>query len=369
VGTFPSYYEGSTVVIGGDGRVEIDLKGTFGTDEAVSGRLSQLSRDVPSGAPWKSPKAAELDKLTVGDWLAQQHIKPEDQVGWNGSVSLSGGVPPARMGLLHFLSMINSANKDFTQLDSIKHSAQETRFLGGSQVLSLKMAQQLDGKVRLSCPVRKISGWNTDRVTLHTDQGEVHARRVVVAIHPALCHRVQFDPPLPEQRAALQRAWPGHSPARKTAMVYAKPFWRDKGLNGHIFQVAGPVIWAYDNSPPGGEIGVINAFVLSAALPSEPMAAQRTLSAIYAQALGREALSPLSFHDHDWGRDDPWTITCVSAIPPGFWSRHGPALHPPCGNLIWSGTETADIWAGYMDGAVRSGHQAALRVLQSLRKV
>ncbi|CAN7673678.1 FAD-dependent oxidoreductase [Cupriavidus necator] len=368
VGTFPSYYKGNTVILGGDGRLEVDLKGTFGSDEAIGGRLSALSRDVPSGAPWKSPKVVELDKLSVGDWLAKQNIKTEDRTGWNASIALSGGVMPAKMGMLHFLSMINSAACDYMQLDSIKHSAQETRFAGGSQILCVRMAQALGKRVRLSSPVRRISNWDREVVTLHTDQGEVRARQVIMALSPPLCERVQFDPPLPQKRAALQRAWPAHSPARKTAMVYSRPFWRDKGLNGHIFQVDGPILWAFDNSPPGGEIGVINAFISNASVPSDHKAAQRILSEIYAQAFGSEALSPVSYHDHDWGRADPWTITCVSAIPPGFWSTHGEALRPPCGKLIWSGTETAEIWAGYMDGAVRSGHQAALQVLNALRR-
>jgi monoamine oxidase len=83
---------------------------------------------------------------------------------------------------------------------------------------------------------------------------------------------------------------------------------------------------------------------------------------IYARSLGDEALSPIGYHDHDWGRPtlEP---TRVSAIPPGFWSQHGESLRPACGNLIWSGTETAEIWAGYMDGAVRSGHHSALQAL------
>lgn len=367
VGTFPSYYAGRTVILGGDGRAEIDLEGTFGTDEAAAAKLSRLSRDVPSGAPWTSPKAGELDRLSVGDWLATQGIKAEDRMGWNASISLSGGVAPAKMGLLHFLSMINSADCDYAQLDSIKRSAQETRFVGGSQLLSIRMAQQLGDKVRLSSPVRRIVGWDRDIVTLQTDRGTVRAKKVVMALHPALCHQVQFDPPLPEKRHALQRAWPAHSPARKTAMVYRRPFWRDKGLNGHIFQTDGPVFWAYDNSPPGGEIGVINAFVRNALVPSDPQAAKQMHMDLYAQAWGDEARAPVSYHDRDWGLADPWTITCVSAIPPGFWTAHGDALRAPCGNLIWSGTETANIWAGYMDGAVRSGHQSALQALNALR--
>lgn len=370
VGTFPTYHEGKTVLLGGEqGRLAIDLGGTFGTNEEIGARISQLSREVPCGAPWRSPRAAELDKLSAGDWLTQQGIKPEDRQGWDTSFALTCGVTPSKMGLLHFLSMVNSANCDYQQLDSIKDSAQGTRLVGGSQILSIRMARQLGDRVRLACPVRRISGWNGAVTTLHTDQGLIRARKVIVAIHPALCNQVSFDPPLPEGRAALQRAWPAHSPARKTAMVYAKPFWREKGLNGHTHQVNGPVLWAWDNSPPGGEIGVINAFIVNAQLPSGHEDAQQALARIYAKSLGDEALSPVAYYDHDWGLADPWSLTCVSAIPPGFWTTHGESLRPPCGSLIWSGTETADIWAGYMDGAVRSGRQGALHALNALRKV
>ncbi|MCY1440690.1 putative flavin-containing monoamine oxidase AofH [compost metagenome] len=131
----------------------------------------------------------------------------------------------------------------------------------------------------------------------------------------------------------------------------------------------GPIIWAWDNSPPNGEVGVINAFISNANLPSDPATAKRILTELYARAWGGKALQPVAYHDQDWGRDDPWSITCISAIPPGFWTTHGEALRPACGNLIWSGTETADIWAGYMDGAVRAGHQSALQALNALRRV
>lgn len=365
VETFPTYYEGKTVILGGEGRVAIDLEGGFGTDKVLAAKLSELSRQVPSGAPWKSPQVAELDKLSVGDWLAKQNLKPEDRASWDGSIVLTGGAAPSKMGLLHFLSMINSANCKFEELEEIKDSAQGTRFVGGSQILSIKLAEQLGNKVRLERPVRKISDWDRDVVTLHTDSGIVRARRVVMALNPPLCQQIQFDPPLPPKRSALHRAWPGYSPGRKTATVYSRPFWRSKGLSGSIFQFGGALIWAYDNSPPGAEIGVMNAFVLPGFIPSDPEGSKQALVELYAQAFGAEARSPLAHYDHDWGTDDQWTITCVSAIPPGFWTEHGEALHPPCGKLIWSGTETADIWAGYMDGAVRSGHRAALQVLAS----
>ncbi|AZC76024.1 flavin monoamine oxidase family protein [Pseudomonas chlororaphis] len=366
VGTFPTYYQGKTVYLLDDTKVEEDVTDGPNSNTELVGKLNELARGVPSKAPWKAADAAALDKLSVGEWLVRQGISNQDQIGFNMSVSLTFGTTPAGMGLLHYLSMINSSDCSLEKLEGIKGGAQETRFVGGSQVLSLKMAQALGDKLKLSCPVRKIVGWDRDVVELHTDRGIIRARQVIAAVNPALCNQITFDPPLPAGRAQLQRLWPAHAPMRKTVHVYERPFWRDKGLNGQIIQVEGPLILAYDNSPPDGSLGVLSGFVRTGQLPHDPQAAQSTLSAIYAQALGDEALHPVQFHDQDWGKVDPWTLTCISPMPPGFWTQWGEHLNPATGRLIWSGTETADLWAGSMDGAVRAGHRAALEALQAL---
>lgn len=367
IGSFDTYYQGDSVLLAGDGRVAFDVRGAGGTDPVISAKLSALARSVPSAAPWTAPNAKQLDAMTLGDWLVQQGIKPEDRIGWDTGAILSGGAMPASMGLLHYLAMINGANAELGQLEDIRGGAQQTRFTGGSQMLSIKMAQALGDKVRLSCPVSKIEGWDQDVVSIHTAGGTVRARRVVMALSPALCQQITFDPPLPTRRTELQRRWPAHSPARKTAMVYRRPFWREQGLNAQILQARGPVMWSYDNSPEDGGLGVINAFVTQSGLPADPEQAKQALCRIYAQALGKQAMQPLQYHDRDWGRADRWTLSCVSAMPPGLWTSLGDALRPACGKLIWSGTETADIWHGYMDGAVRAGHRSALQALQALR--
>lgn len=366
VKTFPTYYEGKAVYMAGNALVEHDTAGGPGFDPKLIEKLNDLSRKVPSKEPWTAPEAAELDKLSVGDWLAKEGVGLVDRVGFNATMSLSFGSTPAGMGLLHYLSIINTSENSLEKLEGIKDGAQETRFVGGSQILSIRMAEILGERVKLSSPVRRIVGWDRDVVDLHTDQGIVRARQVVMAINPALCNQIAFEPALPEGRAELQRRWPAYAPLRKTVHVYAKPFWRNEGLNGQIVQTDGPVIFAYDNSPPDASVGVINAFVRSGSLPSTTDAARDTLSAIYAKALGDEALHPTQFHDQDWGKVDPWSLTCLSPIPPGFWTAWGRYLKPAVGRLIWSGAETADYWAGAMDGAVRAGHHAALQALQAL---
>jgi monoamine oxidase len=47
-------------------------------------------------------------------------------------------------------------------------------------------------------------------------------------------------------------------------------------------------------------------------------------------------------------------------------TEYGPALRAPVGRIHWAGTETSEYWAGYMDGAVRSGERAAAEVLAAL---
>ncbi len=367
VDTFGTYYAGKSVFLAGDVRVAQDLQGGVGAQGQVAARLSEMARGVPCGAPWKAAKATELDKLSLGDWLARQGLSNEEKFSFSMAATLSLGAPPAQLGLLHYLSVINSANSNYDTLEKIKGGAQETRFVGGSQVLSIRMAQELGDKVRLSSPVRRIAGWDREIVELHTDQGVVRARHVIAALNPALCQQVVFDPPLPAGRSQLHRLWPAHAPMRKTAHVYARPFWRDKGYNGQVVPLDGPLIWSVDNSPPDGSVGVISAFVKPGYLPADPGAAEPILSAIYAKAFGDQALKPTQYHDLDWGKADPWSMSCINPMPAGFWTKLGQHLHPPAGRLIWSGTETADIWAGSMDGAVRSGHRAALQALGALR--
>jgi len=366
IGTFPTYWQGKTTLLAGGVRATAESDGTFGTDPKLAHELEELAKLVPSGAPWKSPRAAEFDAMTLGDWLATKNIPPEDQISWTLSTSLTTGAPPSKISLLHYLGLINSADCNYERLEAVKGGAQETRISGGSQVLCIKMAQDLGDKLRLSTPVLRIENWQNGPVAIHTPKGVVRARSVIVALSPALCHQIAFDPPLPEKRRELQRRWPAYAPMRKTAHVYKKAFWRDKGLNGWVVQAKGPVVWAYDNSPEDVSCGVISAFVNNGMLPSDPKAAEAELTRIYAQALGDEALHPIAYHDHDWGKADRWSLTCTSPMPPGLLTKFGDALHPPVGRLIWSGTETAEIWATSMDGAVRSGHTAALHALRSL---
>lgn len=368
IGMHPTYLKGKSVYRAPDGSLfEEDAGGNFSLSpemHKVVEKLNELAATVPGEAPWTAPRAAELDAISVAEFIEPFGLNTLDTLSFEVGLRLTDTIHHQKVSLLYALSRISTAGS-YHELEGFTGGAQEQRIENGSQYISEVMAADIGDKLHLSSPVRKISGWDGDIVTVHADAGVFRARQVILAISPGLCDKVDFEPALPQQRSELQKRWPSYAPGRKTCHVYERPFWRDKGYNGWFFTIGGEVMWAYDNSPQDESIGVINAFIYPS-MSKDPAVLGPKLAQMYAEAFGDKALNYTEFHDQDWG-EEPWCMSCVSPLPPGFLTSGLPAaLRTPLGRLVWSGTETADIWFTYMDGAVRSGHRAALQALGSL---
>ncbi|PRC60012.1 monooxygenase, partial [Mycobacterium sp. ITM-2017-0098] len=70
---------------------------------------------------------------------------------------------------------------------------------------------------------------------------------------------------------------------------------------------------------------------------------------------GDAASDPVDYLDHCWGAEPFAPGGPTAAGPPGSWTTHGRWLRAPVDGIFWAGTETADRWTGFLDGAVRSG--------------
>ncbi len=86
----------------------------------------------------------------------------------------------------------------------------------------------------------------------------------------------------------------------------------------------------------------------------------------FTRLFGPAAAHPRQLIEHNWSAEI-WTRGCYAGyLGPGVWSDYGSALRAPIGRLHWAGTETAEVFTGYMDGAVRSGERAAREVRAAL---
>lgn len=370
VSTQATEYGGKMVLRSGRGRFVMDAKGGFLLDDpSIAAELEAMARRVDPGRPWAAPDAEKLDRMSFGAWLQSKRPNDADFISYWSACTLTTGGGIYDYSLLHYLTLVGSAGT-VQGVEAIKNGAQERRFNGGAQSLSMRMAEQLGDRVRLRHPVTSIEGWNESTVRVTAAGRVFRARQVIAAMSPALCSRVAWWPALPAARAELQRRWPAHGAMMKSATVYRKPFWLDEGFNGQVLRIRGPVILTFDASAPDKSMGMIGAFHRIGETPSDPARARVAVAEVLADAVGdKRFLEPLEFHIQDWGKE-PYSLTCTPPMPPGLLtSGLMPALSEPMGSVIWSGTETGERFALFMDGAVRSGHRAAFIALQRLSAI
>jgi len=373
VATFPTHNAGENLV-----EWEGDLRRYTGAIPRINAavladvaqaqfRLDRMAREVPLEAPWTAPKAARWDAQTFETWLRGNLVSKAARTAFEIGTEAVWAQEPGDLSLLHVLFYAHSAG-GFDALFDTEGGAQQDRFVGGSQLLSLRLAQELGDAIALEAPVRSIEHGDGG-ITAHADGTAVRARRAILAIPPTLCARIAYDPPLPGHRDQLtQRVAQGT--VAKCMAIYDEPFWRAQGLTGQATSTDGPVRVTFDNSPPDGSPGVLlgfleGRFARRAGLMS-PGERREQVVGSFARLFGPRAARPDGYVERLWAEEE-WTRGCYGcAMPTGAWTEYGTALRAPIGPLHWAGAETATVWSGYMDGAVQSGERAAAEALSGL---
>jgi monoamine oxidase len=380
VKTFPTYNTGSNVQITGGARSLYPAVPGIPTDPEIMDalgtvlQLDGLAKQAGVTAPWKAGKAREWDRMTLGAWFDANIASAKARAVLMAASQAIWGADPAQMSLLYALQYIAAAGDakhagSFARLILTGAGAQEQRFVGGSQLISERVADRLGKRVVLRDPVQTIAQ-AADGVNVLGDNLSVHARHVIVAVPPALAARIAFLPKLPKGKAALLKGFVGGTMA-KVEVVYPTPFWRATGLSGQGFADVGPANTIFDNSPPDGSFGVLLGFVGGssyrawASLPADQRRAQALGS--FAAFVGDAARSPTEYFEKNWAKES-WSRGCpVAHLPVGVLTKYGPWLRRPAGRVHFAGSETSDYWIGYMDGAVRAGQRAAREVIAAER--
>ena len=376
VETFAQHTAGQSVLLrGGQAQRLDDLADAFTHEALVAyltavAALDDLAKRVPVAAPWQAPDAIELDSQTMETWMRANIGDSEARDLLRLGIQAVFATEPANLSALHVCFYVAAAG-GWGPLTDTEGGAQQDRFVGGTRRVSEGLARLVADAgvaVRLGSPVRRIRH-DDEGVTVDHDGGSVRAARAVVTVPPAVAGRIAYDPPLPAPRDQLMQRMPGGS-VIKFHVVYESPWWRDDGLNGQVLAVGELIDVTFDGSPPDGSRGVITGFFEGAqGVEAEAMGEvgrRDHVVGILTRALGPGAAAPRAYVDRSWSAEE-WTRGCYgSHLPPGAWTQVGPALRPPIGRLHWAGTETADRWAGYIDGAIDSGERVAAEVHAAL---
>ena len=318
----------------------------------VEREFSALAATVDPDDPWSHPDAVALDTTPVMGWLGTVATTNVRRALEAGQLGLSSG-SFERTSLLALLrksaSMPSKGLYSYDEWENL-------RVAEGSATVALRMAAELDGRIRINSPVRAVKV-APGSCSVQLTSGEiVHADAVVSSLPAGPFRDISVEGVSDARLESLRRQ--RHALAAKFVAAYNRPFWRDRGQNG-LSESEGIL----GSSWPQTE-GVLSCLVpperLAAYLSASPMHRREEALTELAAWFGSEASTPLVTFERLWGTD-PWTQGYVTQWRPGDVHRVGP-LHgthePPfyvCGSDQWV--------AGYMEGAVRTGRAAAREAL------
>jgi monoamine oxidase len=286
-----------------------------------------------------------LEDLDVpfDSWLRGLDVPPmtrEFLMAWAGFFF---GAHCSEVSGLHILSWVAG----FENSAIAWYVAVSEKLADGTAGLIRALAEDSAADIKLSSPVATIETAD-DGVTVTTRGGErFTARAGVVATPINTWHDLTIEPALAGAKAAMaQERMAGHA-TKIWALV--------RGVEGSFYGVGWDtkIKWlATEYSVPEGDLLV--------GFGTSPEELDVTDAGAVADAVHEflPQAEVVATDAHDWNVDEFSQGTWM-AYRPGQVMRHASGLQRPEGRLAFAGSDLASGWAGWIDGAVESGHRAA----------
>lgn len=241
------------------------------------------------------------------------------------------------------------------------------RLKGGFGALTSALAAQLpEGRKMLSTQIIALEQTH-DGVAAATRDGQViSAQRVVLALPPRLVSQMAFVPDLPmATRKALTGVPTWMAGQAKVIATYATPFWRQAGLSGNAISHHGPMVEVHDASSANGAPYALFGFIgVPPQARKDEQSLRRAIQSQLVRLFGPEASNPKTLVVKDWAVDS-FTSTEEDHRPLYAHPAYGlpSAMAEAWGNrLIFSGTEVAAQFGGYVEGALEAADAALSRI-------
>ncbi|KCV72466.1 hypothetical protein H696_00062 [Fonticula alba] len=349
---------------------------------------------------WEGALASKLDSMSAEAWITTTGWTPEAREYYRVLIRSITCVEPPEVSFLHWLAGIRSAGGMRRTLAG-DGGAQERKIIGGAAQLAHRLAEDvlMPGTVRMLHRVISVHYAHPDLPSAASASGSLNverpedgariacengaiflAKRVIMALPPTLYPTIEFCPPLPAPKMHLAQRMPMGC-VIKTMTFFKRPYWREKGLSGTIIDDQGPLALTYDDCQPDGSCPALVGFIVagraliessSLLLPECPASQaaaeeqrRKLVEAQYRSILG-EDIEITGYIEKDWS-SDRFSGGCYSGVfIPGTATLLAGILATPHGPIHFAGTETCDVWFGYMEGAIQAGEREACQVALSL---
>ncbi|KAF4625714.1 hypothetical protein G7Y89_g12448 [Cudoniella acicularis] len=368
--------EGDSIFQDVDGKVIMKMEANSGkfTDTEVQDleRIRDLIHDLSIANCSKAGQAESYDQMSLEQFVISKDgcKRTLDMVRIWSRVML--GVEAKELSAQFFIEY-NAKGGGLKQLRSdSKHGGQYLRFRKGTQSIAINLAALLmAGTVLLSTPVVKITEKYNGVIVTARDGRTYTCKKLIVSVPTPLYKDIAFDPPLSGDKLTFSSGTQlGYY--SKMILCYSKPWWVEFKSCGLSISYLEPIGVVRDSS-----VAVDGQYSLTCFIGGEPgrkwsKLPQHGRRAQVLQQISRlygnteEVFLPIEIFEQEWTKEE-WSKGAPCPVTsPGLLSKAGGALAEPVGNIHFVGTETSDVWSGYMEGAVRSGSRGAAEVISLL---
>jgi monoamine oxidase len=316
-----------------------------GWDRFVDGVREALP--VPHDPTHAIGALARFDRLSIAERLNELELSEEELAVLTAELESLAHAPLEDAGAVSVLRWhaLSGYSLELTQF-----TGGRVTMAGGTRALLDAIASRAPFEHRLQTPVQAVAQRGDHVEVAVSDGSEYAAGAVVVAVPLNALGAIEFTPALSEDK---QRA---------IALGQAS-----RGIKIFIRARGEPV--AHNSIRPGHPFGYLDTdwmdgdgsqqligFGMDAERcdPADLPAVQRQLEAILP---GYEVLDATA---HDWLADErsrgTWAIHR-----PGWYEHHHAAMQVPEGRVVLAGSDIANGWAGFIDGAIESGLRAGAR--------
>lgn len=331
-------------------------------DEGQQLIIDDVREAMPRGSEPLVGGIQELDRLSIQDRLDALDLddaaRAANESVWVGHVN----APLAKVGLSSALRWVAATGGHW----QLMHEASATfRVVGGLREFAGLLAQDVPGEIRLNSQVVSVTqvaaGPDGEaHAIVETSDGErIRARRVVSTLPVNAIGNIAFEPALP---AAWERQH-GERVASRGTKVWLR-------AAGHV-----PRFFAYASQHD--PISVLKAefycsdeqgdyTILVGFGPEHDRIDLSDLASLQrAVDRCRPGLTITEATAHDW-MADPLSQTTWMTHRPGQLTRDLAELQKPQGVIHFATTDNANLWGGFIDGAIESGLREARRVSEAL---
>ena len=316
------------------------------------------ARDRIGGRIWTKKIAGNTPVEAGATWFGAQH---RYLIALLEELALQS-FPQTTAGISLFETMSFVPPQEFEVPESEPPSY---RITGGSASLTDALAARLaTTSIHLGDTVETLEFSGTGCAVKTRSGRALTVDRVISTIPPRLfVSAIKTTPALPNalvQIASETHTW--MSDSIKFFVAYKNRFWQEKSYSGVAFSQSGIIPEMYDHTADAGP--ALKGFLSGNAARQTKDQRQAAVIEQLVKYYGEDARHVLEYGDVLWG-DDPYTrVQRAETLFPHQNNGHEVLRQSMFdGRLFMAGSETADAFPGYMDGAVNAAKRVVAQIV------